>query len=948
MKTKVQISILLFFGILGVLSAQVPADSLEISVDTLPLDTVLLPLDTIPGSQDTTPTRENTLNMSLSQVTLSSDSIDAPIKYSARDSMEYDIANKKIYLYGGAEVSYTTMNLKAGFIEFNWETGIVTAEGRVDSIGRTVEIPEFTDGDQAFKAQRMRYNFETQKGIIYDVSTTQQNLYVIGSKSKFIRTDVAQGDSTVTQDIIYSQDAIFTTCNHPEPHYGIRSQRQKVIPGKLVIVGPSNLEIAGVPTPLWLPFGFFPVTEKRSKGLIFPRDYEYSRQWGYGIKDIAYYLPLNDYMDLTISGDIYLKGTWGLNALTNYRKRYKYTGSAGIGFSSRRTENDEGKIDFQESYYLRVSHNQDSRAHPTRRLGGSINIQTNGYQQINRNDAQSVLQGQLSSNFSYDQAFPGKPYRLSIGLNHSQNTRTRDITINFPSINFQTQTMYPFKRKQAIGQERWYEQIALRYQGEAKNRFMAKDSTLFQQQTLTNAQFGARHEVSLNTSFKPMKNYTGKNFILKTLKYFSVNPSINYEQVWNFKYDEVSARNTFDIIYDTLYNADSTEFMRVPIDTIFTLRDTTSQFGFKPVQQMTASVGVNTQLFGTLLFKKGWLRGVRHVIKPSASFNYSPDYNIESLGFRDLVVQEDVDLFDTIRYNIFNNNIYLPPSLSGRQMSISYSINNIFEAKYFSKRDSTEKRLKLFDNIYINGNYNFARDTLKWSQVSMSGTTRFFKGISTLSASAAFDPYATGDKGQRINRFYWNTDGKILRFVNANFRFTSGITVGKIRELLRGTQDEQIVETENRSGIDSNLEEEGPARAPAGQSKDKKVLGQQENLLDLLENFRINHNFVFEFREINGRDTALLSTHSLNLDGSIQLTPNWSIRVGNIGYDFISKRITYPDLGFIRNLHCWQLSFNWFPQRRAYSFSLYVRDNPLNFIKIPYQRNNADGRFQGF
>jgi len=917
LKTKVQISILLIFGIMPFLHAQVPTD-------TIPASNVQ---DSLRTEQDTVPLRQNTLKPALQEVRLSSDSIDAPIKYSARDSMEYDIANKKIYLFGGAEVTYQTMNLKAGYIEFDWETGIVTAEGRVDSIGRSVEIPEFADGDQQFKSQRMRYNFENQKGIIYDVSTTQQNLYVLGEKSKFVRREVERGDSIATEDIIYSQDAIFTTCNHPEPHYGIRSQKQKVIPGKLVIVGPSNLELGGVPTPLWLPFGFFPITNKRSQGFIFPRDYEYSPQWGFGLRNIAYYIPVSDYMDLTVSGDIYLKGTWGLSVGTSYRKRYRYNGSADLSFSSRRTENNEGVVSFQNSYALRVSHNQDSRAHPTRTLGGSINIQTNGFQQVNRNDPQSVLSGQLSSNFSYSQIFPGKPYNLSVSFNHSQNTRTGDINISFPTVNFATQTMYPLKRKEAVGEERWYERIALRYRGEARNRFTAKDTTLFTQQTLRDAQFGARHDATLNTSFK-------------VFRYFSVNPNISYEEVWNFKSIERDFVPNLEIEQDTIFNpADSTDFMVVRDTVGFGELELDTLFGFRPTREFTASVGVNTQIFGTVLFKNGWLRGLRHVVKPSVSFNYTPDYTAPSLGYyKSYIEQTGAMTSDTVQYSVFEGNIYGSPSRSGRQMSLSYAINNIFEAKYFSQKDSSEKRLKLFDNIYMRGNYNFAADSLKWSQVNVSGTTRLFQGISTLSVNARWDPYDATENGRRINRLYWRTQGSLLRFVDASFRFTTRLTVRQIRELFNREEE----------GQGSNRQQNRSTRTQGQQQNQGRTVAQQQSLLDVFENFSLSHNFNIDIERMNGRDTLLVSTHSINVNGNLQLTPNWSIRVGNFGYDFRSDQFTYPAFGFVRNLHCWQMSFDWYPTRNTYSFSLFVRDNPLSFIRIPYGQNNADGRFRGF
>ncbi|MCP3933117.1 MAG: LPS-assembly protein LptD, partial [Bacteroidetes bacterium] len=743
MKAKVLYTFFIFFLVLSALQSQ-DAPPIEMEMDTLATDTI--------------PILGDSISMQQFNVPLSKDSMDAPVSYIAEDSMIYDIASQKIYLHGEAVVEYTSIHLSAAYIEFDWETNIVTATGKPDSLGKMAGNPEFKDDSQSFTCKKLQYNFKSGKGIIYDVTTTQNDMFVRGKKSKFI-SDQSKDTTSAKEDIIYSQNAIFSTCDHPEPHFGVRSKKQKVIPNKMVIVGPSNLEIMGIPTPLWLPFGFFPMSDRKSTGLLFPKDYEYSEQWGFGLRNIGWYFPINDYWDLQMTGDIYVKGTWGLQANARYRKRYKYNGNIVMGYASRRTESNLGEISRNSSMSLRVSHNQDNRAHPNIQFGGSINIQTNNYQSTNRNDARSVLQNTLSSNFSFSKKFPGKPYSFSASFNHSQNTATRNVTINFPTLNFQTTTLYPFKRKNRVGPERWFEKVTLRYKGQAKNRFIAKDTTLFSQKTLEEAQFGAKHDISANTS-------------MRFAKYFNFTPGVTYQEVWNFNHINKEFDPTLELEIDTIYNVDSTEFMEV-IDTIdYGTVNIDTLFGFKPARQFTASLGVNTQIFGTIQFKKGWLRGIRHVIKPALSFNYTPDYTDPERGYYDYV-QSDVRYPDELdRYSVFQGGLYGQPSSGGKQMSLSYSINNIFEAKTFSKKDSTENKLKLFDNIYVRGNYNFARDSLKFSQVSMSGTTRFLKGMTTLSLNASWDPYdvEVNESGYqtRIDQFYWRNTGKILRFVDAS------------------------------------------------------------------------------------------------------------------------------------------------------------------------------------
>ncbi len=860
-----------------------------------------------PAVADSLPLPPDSLSVSLAQFTYSRDSLDAPVEYNARDSMIYDIIGQKIHLYGEASVTYSSINLKAGHIVFDWKTNIVTAEGMPDSLGRPAQMPEFSDGSQSFTADSMRYNFQTRKGVVYEVTTQQNDVIVHGARSKFISNPAR--DSTETgQDVIYSQGAIFTTCTHDDPHFGIRSRRQKVIPNKLVVVGPSNLEIMGVPTPLWLPFGFFPISQGRRTGLLFPRDYQYSPQWGFGLEGIGWFFPVSEHFNLSVTGNIYLKGTWGVNASSQYKKRYKYAGNFDFGFDQRRSEDDEGLVTRPTSYRFAWSHRQERSAHPTNNFGGSINIQTNNYQSRVFNDAERVLQNQLNSNLAFSKNWRDKPINLNASLSHNQNSATRKVTINFPNVKFQTQALYPFRRQERTGPKRWYEDITLRYQGEARNRFEATDTTLFSQQTLDDAQFGVQQSVSTGTSFK-------------VLKYFNLNPGVNYNEVWYLK----SLRRDFipELKVDTMFNNGIETYDTLSYGAV---NDTLIP-GFKSYRELSASISLNTQVFGTLRFNRGRLRGIRHVIKPSLSFSYTPDYTRPELGYiKSVQSTVDPDVFND--YSIFQGAIYGGPPQGGRQMALNYSLNNIFEAKFLSKKDSTDKKLKLFDNLVVNGNYNFAADSLNWSPVNVNGTTRLFKGMTTFSAQAQFDPYAAIQDGRsirRINEFSWRRDGRLLRFVNANARFNTNITVGKIRALFMG-EEEKVVE-------DPLEEQNRPI--------------EETDFLSLFENFRISHNLTLNWLgQPDGRDTFFIQTHSINCQGNIQLTKNWGVNIGNFGYDFVRKGLTYPSVGFTRNLHCWQMSLNWQPTRGTYTFNVGVNPGSLDFLKIPYNRNNADARSQ--
>jgi len=850
----------------------------------------------------------DTSKVDLKGVEISDDALDSKVEYDAQDSMFFDIKNKQIHLYGQAVVKYLEMTIEAEHMVIDWKNSTITAEGRKGFKGKIIGKPKFTQKDQTFNAGRLRYNYQTSKGIIYDGRTMQQGMNVIGTKTKF----VGAGKDTTRDDVIFNSNSIFSTCDLEHPHFGIRGKKQKIIPNKVAIIGPSNLEIAGVPTPIWLPFAFVPLKKGKRTGLIFPRDYEFSEQWGFGLRNMGWFFPISDEWDLTATGDIYFKGTFGINLSSRYRRRYKYNGSLAISFADRRSDGPDGRPLFSKSSSLRWRHNQDPKAHPTRTIGGSINIQTSSFQSVTQNDAQSVLQGSLNSTMSYRQSFGGGLYTLSASFNHSQNTRTRDVRINFPNVTFQMKQAFPFKRKIRTGKERWYEKVSLRYTGEIRNQIRAKDTTLFTKKTLEDAKYGIRHTLNTDVSFN-------------VLKYFNISPRVNYKEVWYFNTLRKEFDPTLEINIDTIFNQDSSEFI-VTIDTVGIRGVTEHQkFGFKPLRLYDFSLSVNTRIFGTIQFKKGgWLRGIRHVMQPNLSFGFTPDFSKPSLGyFR--TVQTDLDSTQFEQYNIFQKGIFDKPSASGKRMALSYSITNNIEAKIYSKKDSTEKKVKLFRTLSLSGSYNFAADSLKWSFVRISGNTTFFNGMTTFRFGMTYDPYDVDSKGRRINKFYFSRTKKPLRFVESNYGFATNLTVRRIRDMIKG------VNTDDRGGP---------------QREQKKQ--EEEDFLSLFDRFSIAHNFTIRRTTANNRDTTIITANSVSMRGNIQLTPNWTVRVGNFGYDFQSNRVTYPDFGFTRDLHCWEMAFQWQPRRGTYTFFLHVKPGHLDFINIPYRKNNVDSRFGGF
>lgn len=907
-KVHIILTILLFLGL---------QSSAQVSKDTTLLNSpkTLEKKDSIPSesnnslSPPSTPAFSGSRSIDWDNVELSADSPEAQIDYSSEDSMFFDLKNKQIHLYGKAKVDYTDVNMTANYILIDWENSTITAEGQRLPNGRGwLGKPTFKQGGQDVKASKLTYNFKTYKGIIYDVQTIQEGMNVVGTKGKFI----GAGNDTTKANIIYNRDAIFSTCDLDHPHFGIRSNKQKIVQDKVAIVGPSNIEIGGIPTPLWLPFGFFPMTQGQRTGLIFPRDYEFSEAWGFGLRNVGWYFPLSEYWDLQLTGDIYFKGTFRTHALARYNKRYKYRGDFNLDFAYQRSEGIDGRPVYSPSTSIRWSHNQDSKAHPYRTFGGSVNIQTSGYQQNNRTDFQSQTQRTLSSNMSFRQRFDG-PYDLSASFRHSQNTSTNRVSISFPTINFQTQALFPFKRKLQVGGEKWFEKIQFRYTSEARNQFEATDSTLFTSQTLKDAQYGVRHQVSTSTSFN-------------LLKFFNFSPNATYKEVWYFRSVEKSFDPTPEIIFDTLYNEFDSTLFTVEPDTIeYGEIIDMENLGFAPLRQYNVGINMNTKIFGTILFKRGRLKGLRHVISPTFGLNFTPDYTNPDWGYFKNV-RNDLRTDEEIQYNIFENNQlsgFERPSAAGKQMTFNYSFGNQFEAKIYSKKTEKDKIVKLFRTFSVSGNYNFVADSLQWSRVTMSGNTSLFNNITTFRMNMVYDPYERNETtGGRINKLLINTQGKLLRLDSWNAGLTTNLTVGRLRDFIQGVNTDQRVANEQDNA------------------------NQPEDLLSLLENFRINHSFTVRrsFNSSIGKDTTIVTANAISSSGSIKLTPNWNIRVGNFGYDFQSKRITYPDFTFSRDLHCWEMGVSWQPYYDTYSFFIRVKPGHLDFINIPYAKRIQDGR----
>ena len=899
------------------------------------------------------------------EVAIAEDAIPAPITYGSVDTNWLEVEKSIIHLYGQAYVKFEEYEIKAGYIIFDFKNNIAYAEGRPDKSGKIIEKPEFTDGNQVFHYKKLKYNFKTEKGLVYDAVAQEGDLFIHGAKTKFVSGD---GDSLSHSDhhTVYQENAIITACNHPHPHYGIRATRLKLIQDKLAVAGPANLEIAGVKTPVWLPFGFFPLTGGvATSGLIFPNDYEYSDQLGFGLREIGYYFPINDRFDLRVTGDIYTRGTFGLRVASNYKKRYGYNGNVRLGFSNRRTENTEtGLIDSKKAYSISLSHTQDSKAHPYRKVGGTVNISTNDYRSDNFNDATSVLQSVYRSNFFWSHTMPSTPFSVNVGLSHDQNTQTGVVNMTLPDLKLNMNTIFPFKRKnKGKNEEAWYEKINVDYDAAARAFVRTQDTVLFTADVLDDIQYGISHDASVSASFR-------------AFKYFNLTPTVNYEEIWFFRtldrrINAQALNDPFseDVEIDSIISEITLEgdTLYVPIDTTFLIQDEFIN-NFDQFRSVNVSMTASTQIFGELPGTKGFFRGIRHVAKPSISFAYNP-------GTRERyeeVISVNPFNSDSLAYNPFSGGVFGTPSLRDDALSINYSVINIFEGKYFSKKDSTVKKLKFFDNITVSGNYNFAADSLKWSQLRVRGNTKLFKGFTSFQFNATFDPYLRNSQGRFIEQSVWSDRKRPLAFNQFMGTFSTRLKFSQVRDWFRGNEVKEVDalirdqsstqigarfdENPNSTRFDPNLtsdEISGLGEVNQEEIEDDELQDSEKkekeernlpHILDLFDNFSLNHTYNFVVnRQLNGVDTFLVSTNSLSLSGGFQLTDKWSINFDRISYDFKNKSLVYPSLRLSRDLHCWSMDFSWAPERGVYSFFIGAKASVFDFMKYNYGQNSLDG-----
>ena len=832
--------------------------------------------------------------------TIASDTLNKPkeflednIIHNAKDYMSNDFVNQRATLYNEAELFYQDIHIMAGEIIIDYKNSLAYARGIIDTAGEYIQRPQFTQGNQESEQDSLIYNFKNEKAIIYNSKTEQQGMIILGEVTK------KENDST-----FFINKARFTTSEKENPDYYISTTNIKVVPNSKIVGGFSNLVVQDVPTPLILPFFYAPITRGRASGIILPTFGE-NRDQGYFLQNGGYYFNINDYVDLAVLGDIYTNGSWGLRLESNYALRYRFSGGFSFRYESI-INGQRGLPDYSKAknFFIRWNHSQAAQANPNARFSASVNFGNSQFfrESINESSSPDYLTNTFSSSISYFKKFVNSPFSMNASLTHTQNTNTDRIDMNLPSFNLNMDRIYPFAPK--VGSKKnVFQKIGVTYSMAAQNRISNASEDFFESDLFKDARSGVKQDVALGTSFK-------------LLKYFTVSPNATYKEVWYFK------------TIEKRWDPDEGE---VVTDTIN---------GFKTFREYQTNASLSTTFYGTFKFKKGKLEAIRHVVRPSVSYGYRPDFG----SFYGLY-QVSPDPDDIGDYNPFQGGIYGGPS-NGLNNSVGMSLNNTLEAKVRSDDPDSEedsKKVNLLNNLNFSTSYNMASDSLRWSPLQMTTGTQLLKNKLNINLRASMDPYAINANGTRINTYNINNGGSLFRLTGANL--TSNYSISS----------DDIGKNKKKSGS-SNRNRNESDQEPEDSMFGKNIVGSNSNSAEKeakesVKETKVYHTVMpwdirlqYSLTYSNLRSENTISTNSLQVSGNIEFSPKWRVGISS-GYDLKDNGITYTQLRFERDLDSWRFSFNWIPfgDRATYYFYIGIKSAMLSDLKYD-QRQTPDKR----
>jgi lipopolysaccharide assembly outer membrane protein LptD (OstA) len=817
--------------------------------------------------------------------------LETTVKYNSFEEIHFDVRNRKVYLYENAEIEYGDINIKANYLEIDFAKNTVIARGVPDSLGKLQGTPVFTEAGQTFDAEEMSYNFDTQKGLIRKVITKDGEGYLHGAKIK-----------KMPDDRINIWDGNYTTCDLPHPHFEFRYSRAQVIPDNKIVTGPAYLVIEGVSLPLFIPFGLFPDQSGQRSGIIIPSFGE-SANRGFFLERGGYYWGINDYMDFTITGDIYSSGSWALRPTFRYNSRYRFNGKFDFSYAKNVLgDRDAPDVNIRKDFSIRWTHSQDPKARPNARFSANVNIVSSSFNEFNMTSTEAYLSNTFQSSISYQTNFNNNAF-LTLSASHQQNTLDRSVNITLPGMTFNTKQFNPFKRKDAAGTPKWYENINLKYSMTADNRIATIDSMLFKPGWEEDFKYGAKHSIPISSS-------------IKILKHFNLTNSVNYQERWYGK----TLRRTWI----------PTEITAT--DTIPGSLQTDTLTGFSAARDFSFTSSMSTRIYGMFQFSKGPVQAIRHVISPSLSFSYRPDFGAESWGYWQTVQTNENG--DTRRFSIFDGSLYGGPP-DGKSGRISFALNNNLEMKVKDRNDTITgtRKVVLIESFNISTSYDLARDSLNLSPISVSGRTTLFKKLN-INYSSSWDPYAVDSTGRRINKFQWDVDRKLFRMENASWTF--GLSY-------------RISASDFKKGKNEPKPEEDP---------DLLEKYTEQEIRDVLDNpdmyinwnnpwsLSINYNLRFtnspsyiNFEKENNRTRV----NTIGITGDVSLTPRWKVNF-RTGYDLEAKKLSYTAIDFYRDLHCWEMRFSWVPtgRRKSWTFGINVKASILRDLKYDRKKDFRD------
>lgn len=841
-----------------------------------------------------------------STVTLSTNQfIDEKIDYDAEDSIRFDVVNQRVYLYGKAFIKYGDIELTAGNIDFDFKTKTVRARPILDSNGKETSLPVFKEGDQSFTAKSMDYNFDTKKGLVVQAKTKQDDGYLHG--------EIIKNHSSHEQHI---KDAKYTTCSLDHPHYyfGISRAIKKE---DVIVAGPLMVYVNDVPTPLALPFGFFPDKKNKGAGFIIPT-YDNSERYGIGFLNGGYYIPFRDsngngLWDLRLTGSIYTRGNYGFQTASQYKKIYKYNGNLSFNYQLTKSGHEDlNNLNKSKNFSLRWSHNQDAKARPNSSFSANVNISSiNNFRESFTATGEEFLTNTFASSIQYRRSIPNSPFSFNINANHNQNTQTKIVSLTLPDISWNMNRINPLEfikntnnRSNVFIKE--LSKIWLTWNSQFQNKISVPDSTIsinnipYLQGQLRN---GIQHQFSSGTSFKVLN------------KKVNFNPSIRFTERWYLQ--------TLNKYYDNTLGESVSDTLRGP-----------SNWGRAHTYSLSAQA--TTKLYGYYGFAK-FLQTyrktkIRHVLTPSLNFSYNPSFDSRQYGF----FGEDGALSS---YSPYDLGVFGPPSpnQSGR---VGLNLVNNLEMKMNTKSDTgfVEKKYSIIDNFSFTGNYDIFKDSLKFSNISMNARTTLFKMFS-INANASLDPYYYDTVDgiiTKLDKSIYSINGKLGRITSANMALNFNLNQEKFKRKVEEIEKEDEVLAPELQDLKNNPENYVDFEVPWNASFSYNI--------NYRRSYQLKYDAVQDVNRI--LDTATI-TQTIDMSGDINLTPKWKVGVW-MNYDITNKKLAYTSINIYRDLHCWEMSFNWIPfgPQQSYNFQINVKSSTLKDLKINRKRAWFDNQIQ--